>query len=185
MKGVNTFNDVIQRVKEVEQFLGQTIPPPVQWADYPIGCQYPNPQGAQYPYGHMMPPGQAYPGQTPVPAQGAIGPTFPPQGQAQSGNQQSKMNFMAVKSVSFSTQLETVIRETVMELKYVSESTSPKGSGQLHQKDPQESQGSGVANQALLEKELNIENQLKRTEILINHLSTNKAALERAHDRYE
>ena len=28
--GVNSFTDVIRRVKEVQQFLGQTIPPPVQ-----------------------------------------------------------------------------------------------------------------------------------------------------------
>ena len=66
-----------------------------------------------------------------------------------------------------------------------SESTSPtKGSGQLHQKDPWEPQGSGVVNQTLLEKELNRESQLIRAEILINYLSTNKTALEKAHDKY-
>ena len=43
LMGVNTFNDVIQRVKEVQQFLGQTIPPPAQWFGYPVGWQYPNP----------------------------------------------------------------------------------------------------------------------------------------------
>ena len=36
LMGVNTFTDVIQRVKEVKQFLGQTIPPPVQWTGYPM-----------------------------------------------------------------------------------------------------------------------------------------------------
>ena len=50
LMGVNSFTDVIQRVKEVQQFLGQTIPPPVQWAGYPMGWQCPNLQGMQYPY---------------------------------------------------------------------------------------------------------------------------------------
>ena len=34
LMGVNAFNDIIQRVKEVQQFLGQTIPPPVHWPGY-------------------------------------------------------------------------------------------------------------------------------------------------------
>ena len=108
LMGVNAFTDVIQRVKEVQQFLGQTIPPPVQWAGYPMGLQYPNPQGMQYPYGNMMPPGPAYPGQVPV-AQSGPAPPFPPQGQAQTAGQQPKMNFMAAKIVVFSPQIETVI----------------------------------------------------------------------------
>ena len=109
LMGVNTFTDVIQRVKEVQQFLGQTMPPPVQWAGYPMGWQSYNPQGTQYPYGGIMyPPGVAYPGQTPG-AQGGAIPPFPPQGQAQGTSQQPKMNFMAAKNVSFSPQLETVI----------------------------------------------------------------------------
>ena len=99
---------MIQRVKEVQQFLGQTIPPSVQWAGYPMGWQYPNLQGIQYPYGYVMPPGPAYPGQVPV-AQSGPAPHFPPQGQAQTASQQPEMNFMAAKSVSFSPQLETVI----------------------------------------------------------------------------
>ena len=37
----------------------------------------------------------------------------------------------------------------------------------------------------MLEKELKRENQLKRTQILIDHFATNKAALETAHDQYE
>ena len=108
LMGVNTFVDVIQRVKEVQQFLGQTMPPPVQWAGYPVGWQYPNLQGMQYPYGYMMPPGPAYPGHTPG-AEGGPTPPFPPQGQAQTAGQQPKMNIMAAKSVSFSLQLERVI----------------------------------------------------------------------------
>ena len=63
----------------------------------------------QYPYGGVMYP-QAYPGQTPG-TQGVQPPLpFPPQGQAQVAGQQPKMNFMAAKNVSFSPQLETVIR---------------------------------------------------------------------------
>ena len=62
----------------------------------------------QYPYGEMIPPGTAYPGQAPG-TQGGPTPSFPPQGQAQTAGQQPKMNFMAAKSVSFSPQLETVI----------------------------------------------------------------------------
>ena len=106
LMGVNTFNDVIQRVKEVQQFLGQTIPPPVQWTGYPMGWQNSNPQGMQYPYGYMMPPGPAYSRQTPG-TQGGPTPSFPQQGQAQTAGQQPIMNFMAAKS--FSPQLETVI----------------------------------------------------------------------------
>ena len=53
------------------------------------------------------------------------------------------------------------------------------------QQDPQEPQGSGVINQALLEKELKRENQLKRAQILIDYFVKNKTALERAHDQYE
>ena len=34
---VNPFTDVIQIEKEVQQFLGQTIPSPVQWTGYPMG----------------------------------------------------------------------------------------------------------------------------------------------------
>ena len=37
----------------------------------------------------------------------------------------------------------------------------------------------------MLQKELNRENQLKRADILIHVLSTNKTALETAHDKYE
>ena len=109
LMGVNTFTDVIQRVKEVKQFLGQTIPPPVQWTGYPMGWQNPNSQGVQYPHGAIMypVPGAAYPRQTPG-TQGAI-PPFPPQGQAQGIGQQLKMNFMAAENVTFSPQLETVI----------------------------------------------------------------------------
>ena len=51
--------------------------------------------------------------------------------------------------------------------------------------DPQEPQGSGVINQALLEKELRRENQLKRAQILIDCFVKMKAALETAHDQYE
>ena len=51
--------------------------------------------------------------------------------------------------------------------------------------DPQQPQGSGVINQALLEKELKRENQLKRAQIYIDHFVENKSALERAHDQYE
>ena len=108
LMGVNSFTDVIQRIKEVQQFLGQTIPPPVQWTGYPMGWQHPNPQNMQYPYRGVMYP-QAYPGQTPG-TQGVQPPSpFPPQGQAQVTGQQPKMNFMAAKNVSFSQQLETVI----------------------------------------------------------------------------
>ena len=53
------------------------------------------------------------------------------------------------------------------------------------QQDQQEPQGSGVINQALLEKELRRENQLKRAQILIDSFVKNKAALETAHDQYE
>ena len=106
--GLSTFNDVIQRVKEVQQFFGQTIPTPAQWTGYPMGWHNPNPQGMQHPHGYMMPPGVTYPGQTPV-AKGANPTPFPPQGQTQATGQQPKMNFMAAKSVSFSPQLETVI----------------------------------------------------------------------------
>ena len=42
-----------------------------------------------------------------------------------------------------------------------------------------------MVNQALLEKELKRENQLKRAQILIDHFVNNKTALERAHDQYE
>ena len=108
LMGVSTFNDVIQRVKEVQQFLGQTIPPTVQWTGYPMGWQYPNSQGMQYPYEIMMPPGPAYPGQTPV-AQDGPTPSFLPQEQTQIVGRQPKINFMATKSVSFSPQLETLI----------------------------------------------------------------------------
>ena len=57
--------------------------------------------------------------------------------------------------------------------------------GQAKQQDPQEPQGSRVMNQALLEKELKRENQLKRAQIYIHHFVKNKTALERAHDQYE
>ena len=109
INGVNPFTDVIQRVKEVQQFLGQTIPPPVQWTGYPMGWQNRTSQGVQYPYGGIMyPPGAAYPGQTPS-TQGGTVPPFPPQAQTQVAGQQPKMNFMTAKSVSFSPRLETVI----------------------------------------------------------------------------
>ena len=100
LMGINTFNDVIQRVQEVQQFLGQTVPPHVQWTGYPYGWQYP--------YGYMMHPGSAYPGQTPG-TQGGSTSSCPPQVQTQVASQQPKMNFMAAKSVSFSPQLETII----------------------------------------------------------------------------
>ena len=61
-----------------------------------------------------------------------------------------------------------------------SQETDPAG-----QQDPQEPQGSGVINQALLEKELKRDNQLKRAQILIDHFTSNKTALETAHDQYE
>ena len=105
LMGVNTFNDIIQRVKEVQQFLGQNIPPPAQWPTYgmpqwagqtPQGT-YPYPYGMMYP---QQPPQQSsmgYPGTT-VP--------FPPQGQ---NTGPEKMNFMAAKSVSFAPQLETTM----------------------------------------------------------------------------
>ena len=105
---INSFTDVIWRIKEVQQFLGQTIPPPVQWTGYPIGWQNPNPQSMQYPYGGVMYP-QAYPVQTPGTQGGTVPPPFPPQSQAQIAGQQPKMNFMAAKNVSFSPQLETVL----------------------------------------------------------------------------
>ena len=53
------------------------------------------------------------------------------------------------------------------------------------EQDPQEPQSSGVINQALLEKELRRENQLKRAQILIDCFVKNKTALETAHDQYE
>ena len=53
------------------------------------------------------------------------------------------------------------------------------------EQDPQEPQSSGVINQALLERELRRENQLKRAQILIDCFVKNKTALETAHDQYE
>ena len=53
------------------------------------------------------------------------------------------------------------------------------------QQEPQEPQGSGVINEALLEKELKRENQLKRAQILIDCFVKNKIALETAHDQYK
>ena len=105
LMGVNTFNDIIQRVKEVQQFLEQNIPPPAQWPAYGMPpWSGPTQQGAYpYPYGMMYPqqPSQqnpmGYPGTT-VP--------FPSQGQNTSTE---KMNFMAAKSVSFAPQLETTM----------------------------------------------------------------------------
>ena len=108
LMGVNSFTDVIQRIKEVQQFLAQTIPPPVQWTGYPMGWQNPNLQNMQYPYGGAMYP-QAYPGQTSVTQGVSPPPPFPSQSQAQIAGQQPKMNFMVAKNVSFSPQLETVI----------------------------------------------------------------------------
>ena len=66
-----------------------------------------------------------------------------------------------------------------------SQETELAGPVQAKQKDPQEPQGSGVINQALLEKELKRENQLKRAQIYIDHFVKNKTALERAHGQYE
>ena len=105
LMGVNTFNDVIQRVKEVQQFLGQNIPPPAQWPAYGMP-QWPGqmPQGTYpYPYGMM------YPQQSPMNPNQTMGyqhPPFPPQGQGSNTDQQ-RMNFMAAKSVSFAPKLET------------------------------------------------------------------------------
>ena len=42
-----------------------------------------------------------------------------------------------------------------------------------------------MINQALLEKELERENQFKKAQLLIDHFVKNKTALERAHDQYE
>ena len=105
LMGVNTFNDIIQRVKEVQQFLGQNIPPPAQWPPYGgVPWSGTTPQGAYpYPYGMMYP--QQPPQQNPMGYPGATVP-FPPQGQNTSTE---KMNFMAAKSVSFAPQLETTM----------------------------------------------------------------------------
>ena len=105
LMGVNTFKDIIQRVKEVQQFLGQNIPPPAQWPAYG-GVPWPGstPQGTYpYPYGMMYP--QQPPQQNPMGYPGTTVP-FPPQGQNTSTE---KMNFMAAKSVSFAPQLETTM----------------------------------------------------------------------------
>ena len=111
LMGVNTFNDIIQRVKEVQQFLGQNIPPPAQWPAYGMP-QWPGPVppgGYPYPYGMMYPQqsssGTAY--QSPMGYPGTNIP-FPPQGQ-NANSEQPKMNFMAAKSVSFAPQLETTM----------------------------------------------------------------------------
>ena len=106
LMGVNTFNDVIQRVKEVQQFLGQNIPPPAQWPAYGMP-QWPGTY--PYPYGMMYPqqPSSMHPNQNPMGYQGVAAP-FPPQGQSANSDQQ-KMNVMAAKSVSFAPQLETPI----------------------------------------------------------------------------
>ena len=112
LMGVNAFNDIIQRVKEVQQFLGQNIPPPAQWPGYAMP-QWPGQNAQQmppYPYG-MMYPQQPHPPQGMYPNQNLMGhqqTPFPPQGQ-NAGSDQSKMNFMAAKSVSFSPQLETIM----------------------------------------------------------------------------
>ena len=96
LMGVNTFNDVIQRVKEVQQFLGQNIPPPAQWPAYGMPqWQGQMPQGTYpYPYGMM------YPQQPSMhPNQNSMGyqqPPFPSQGQGSNTDQQ-RMNFMAAK----------------------------------------------------------------------------------------
>ena len=105
LMGVNTFNDIIQRVKEVQQFLGQNIPPPAQWPAYGMPpWTGTTPQGAYpYPYGMMYP--QQPPQQNPMGYPGTTVP-FPPQGQ-NTGTE--KMNFMAAKSVSFAPQLETTM----------------------------------------------------------------------------
>ena len=66
------------------------------------------------------------------------------------------------------------------ELDNLTQETEPAG-----QQDSQEPQSSGVINQALLEKELKRENQLKRAQILIDSFVKNKTALETAHDQYE
>ena len=106
LMGVNAFNDIIQRVKEVQQFLGQNIPPPAQWPTYGMP-HWPGqmPQGT-YPYPYGM-----YPRHPPQANQNPMGyqqPPFPPQGQA-TNSDQHKMNFMAAKGVSFSPQLETTM----------------------------------------------------------------------------
>ena len=63
--------------------------------------------------------------------------------------------------------------------------TELAGTTTAKQQNPQQRQGSGVINQALLEKELKRENQLKRAQIYIDHFVENKTAFERAHDQYE
>ena len=104
LMGVNTFNDIIQRVKEVQQFLGQNIPPPAQWPAYGMPpWTGSTPQGT-YPYPYGMYPQQP-PQQNPMGYPGTTVP-FPPQGQNTSTE---KMNFMAAKSVSFAPQLETTM----------------------------------------------------------------------------
>ena len=104
LMGVNTFNDIIQRVKEVQQFLGQNIPPPAQWPAYGMPqWAGQTPQGTYpYPYGMMYP--QQPPQQNPMGYPGTV--PFPPQGQ---NTGPEKMNFMAAKSVSFAPQLETTM----------------------------------------------------------------------------
>ena len=71
-------------------------------------------------------------------------------------------------------------RKRKTELDNPTQETDPAG-----QQDPQEPHGSGVINQALLEKELKRESQLKRAQILIDCFGKNKTALETAHDQYE
>ena len=106
LMGVNVFNDIIQRVKEVQQFLGQNIPPPAQWPGYTMP-QWPGQPAQPYPYGMMYPqqPNPMYPNQNPM---GCQPPAFPPQAQG-TNSDKSKMNFMAAKSVSFAPQLETTM----------------------------------------------------------------------------
>ena len=111
LMGVNTFYNIIQRVKEVQQFLGQNIPPPVQLPVYRMP-QWPGPapQGAYpYPYGMMYPQQPSFmpPHQNPMGYPWTAIP-FPPQGKNVNSDQQ-KMNFMAAKSVSFAPQLETTM----------------------------------------------------------------------------
>ena len=100
LMGVNSFTDVTQRVKEVQQFLGQTIPPPVQWTGYPMGWKNPNSQGMQYPYGGMYPP--TNPGQTPgIQGSYSTGTTFSTSGSTSSYRPTAKNEFHGSQKCKF------------------------------------------------------------------------------------
>ena len=105
LMGVKTFNDIIQRVKEVQQFLGQNIPPPAQWSTYGMPQWAGQTPPGTYPYSYGMMYPQQPPQQNPMGYPGTTVP-FPPQVQ---NTNAEKMNFMAAKSVSFAPQLETTM----------------------------------------------------------------------------